>query len=655
MKRFAPSLASRVALTLCAAASLVWSPARLAAAEAAPSEADLIAILQSQATPAEKAITCKKLAVFGSKNAVPALAPLLADPELNAWARTSFEAIPGPEADAALREALAQLRGRQLVGVINSIGVRRDPQAVTGLAARLKGSDAEVIAAAAYALGRIGNDEAGRALAEALPGASPVVRSEIAEGCIIAASGFLATGDPAKALKLYDTVRAASVSPQRKLEATRGAILARKSDGIPLLLEQLRSPDKGPFALGLSTARELAGTDVTTALAAELPKLSEDRQAFLLLALADRHDPAGMPAIMKAARTGSKPSRVTALGILEHTGDKAGVPVLLAAATDTDAQIAQAGKLGLARLEGPGVETELLSNLTQATGTSRQVLLEVAGQRRLTAALPTVVAAARDQDAVTRRTAVESLGALGDERQVPDLVGLLQKTNDAQEREGIQKSLTGICGRSGMRCVPALMPLATHADSALRMIGLHLLATVGGPDALEAVTRAVSDRDDAVQDDAVGLLATWPNNWPDDVAVAQPLLELAKSGRKPAHQIQGVRGYLQFVEENTRLNHTEKVGKVKDLLGLIQRPEEQRLAIAALRSMPCVAALDLLTTLAANPAVSEEACLAILTVAPSKNLKDASKEQRQKALETVVTTSQNAGTKKKAEDALKAL
>src|SRR5512140_55138 len=60
-----------------------------------PTEASLIAVLQSDATPAEKAITCKRLAVFGSEAAVPALAPLLVNPELASWARIALEAIPG--------------------------------------------------------------------------------------------------------------------------------------------------------------------------------------------------------------------------------------------------------------------------------------------------------------------------------------------------------------------------------------------------------------------------------------------------------------------------------------------------------------------------------------------------------------------------------
>jgi hypothetical protein len=92
----------------------------------------LIGVLQSDAPPAEKAIACKQLAVYGDKEAVPALAPLLSDANLASWARIALEVIPGPAADEALRAAAGKLQGKLLVGVINSIGVRRDPKAVDG-------------------------------------------------------------------------------------------------------------------------------------------------------------------------------------------------------------------------------------------------------------------------------------------------------------------------------------------------------------------------------------------------------------------------------------------------------------------------------------------------------------------------------------------
>ncbi len=76
------------------------------------------------------------------------------------------------------------------------------------------------------------------------------VRSSAAYACSVAAENLLAQGDSAQAVRLYDTIRKADLPKQRILEATRGAILARGRRGIPLLLEQLRSPDVTLFDLG---------------------------------------------------------------------------------------------------------------------------------------------------------------------------------------------------------------------------------------------------------------------------------------------------------------------------------------------------------------------------------------------------------------------
>ena len=113
-------------------------------------------MLQSNAPPQDKAIVCKKLAICGNQEAVPALAALLADAKLAAWARIALEAIPDQAAGDALRNAAGKLQGRLLVGVINSIGVRRDAKAIDLLTQKVNDTETEVVAAAAVALGRIG-------------------------------------------------------------------------------------------------------------------------------------------------------------------------------------------------------------------------------------------------------------------------------------------------------------------------------------------------------------------------------------------------------------------------------------------------------------------------------------------------------------------
>jgi HEAT repeat protein len=644
----------------CQVAALVLfayaSPVRAADNQSSPAEKEsaLISLLKSDAPAAEKAITCKRLAIYGTKDAVPVLAPLLADPQLASWARIALEAIPDPAVDAAMRDAMGKLQGKLLVGVINSIAVRRDAKAVSGLVKKLKDADPEVASAAAVALGRIGGADAAKALGKSLPVAPAAVRAAVAEGCILCAERLLAQSKAADAVKLYDAVRAADVPRQKMLEATRGAILARKADGLPLLLEQLRSPDKALFGIGLRTARELPGRAVTEALAAELPRTSPDRQSYLLLALADRSDDAVLPAVVAAAGSGPQKLRLTAVGILDRLGNSASVSVLLGAAADSNADLAQAALAALARLPGSEVDAELLTRLPSTTGKARKVLIELAGQRHLDRALPAIVTGAEDPDAGVRAAAVQAIGILGDDKQVAGLAKLLQATQSPKERADLEMALLAITGRAGARAVPSLLPLAQNSDSAVRIIALRVLAAAGGPDALAAVKAAVEDKDEIVRDEAVRTLSTWPNNWPEDSGVAEPLLTLAKSSGKTSYQVLALRGYLQYVQGDKQLKDDEKVGKVTELLPLIKRPEEKRLAIAAVGAIPNAGVLELLATFAADPAVAEDACSAIVKLAGG-NLPGVSKEQRQKALEVAAEKATSSATRKKAGELLKAV
>jgi HEAT repeat protein len=67
-------------------------------------------------------------------------------------------------------------RSGRLVGVINSIAVRRDAQAVNALVEKLKDSDPDVASAAAVALGRIGGEQAAQTLEKSLAELPAVVR-----------------------------------------------------------------------------------------------------------------------------------------------------------------------------------------------------------------------------------------------------------------------------------------------------------------------------------------------------------------------------------------------------------------------------------------------------------------------------------------------
>jgi HEAT repeat protein len=617
-------------------------------------ESDLIRVLQSDAAKGDKAITCKRLAIYGSEQCVPAVAPLLADKELASWARIALEAIPGPAADTALRGAASELKGRLLIGVINSIGVRGDAKAVDILVNKLNDNDVDVASAAAVALGHIGGEKAAGALTKTLTNSQGEVRSAAAQGCILCAEQFMEQNKTADAVKLYDMVRRADVPVQRHLEAIRGAILARNSAGLELLIEQLQSEDKKRFGIGLRTARELGGRKVTEALAVEIGRLSPDRRPLLLLAVADRSDSAVLPIVQKTARNSSKDLRITAINILIRLGDVSCVPVLLEAATEDDAKLEQAATETLVRLPGKDVDADLLARLPKARGKLRQVLIELAGQRQISEARPVVASSLHDRDAGIRSAAVRTISIIGQEQQTADLVKLLENTKSSSERENIRKALLAISGRCGAKCIPHLKPLTESSDNELHIIGLRALAIIGGPEALSAVKSAIETAEPPTQDEAVRILSNWPYNWPEDSEAGQALLKLATSAKKMQHQVLGLRGYLQYIRGNKKLGNDRKVAKVKDVRSHIKRPEEKRQAIAVLGEAPSGSALELLTSLAEDPAVVEEAYSAMVRIG-SQDIRGISKDRRREVLQTVVEKSKNDGTKKRARKALRGI
>jgi HEAT repeat protein len=214
------------------AAALLAGAARSLAQTVPPNTPEqqqaLAAVLKSDAGLKEKVDACRGLAVIGTKDAVPVLAGLLGDKQLSHMARYALETIPDPSVDDALRDALGKLKGRPLVGVIGSVGVRRDAKAAGQLAGLLGDQDAEVVVVAARSLGRIATPEAAKALQDRLGKAPAEVRPAVADGCLACAEALLAQGKRDEAAAIYDLVAKADVPKHVRLAAIQGAIQARQ-------------------------------------------------------------------------------------------------------------------------------------------------------------------------------------------------------------------------------------------------------------------------------------------------------------------------------------------------------------------------------------------------------------------------------------------
>jgi hypothetical protein len=181
----------------------------------------LLAMLKDpNSTVFQKAISMKKLAYVGGKDCIAPMAALLSHPQLSCYARFGMEPNPDPAVDDALRAALPNLKGNQQIGVITSIGVRKDVKALDTLIKMIDSPDAGVAQAAAASVAMIGGLNASRALQAALGRTKPPVFPVVARATLLCAENLMASNRP-RAMELYGQLAATNMPRPVRLAALR--------------------------------------------------------------------------------------------------------------------------------------------------------------------------------------------------------------------------------------------------------------------------------------------------------------------------------------------------------------------------------------------------------------------------------------------------
>jgi len=184
-------------------------------------QARLLAILKDPgSTTFQKAIACKRLAQIGNKESIAPLAALLSDSRLGHYGRFGLEPNPDPAVDEALRAALPKLKGRLQMGVIHSIGVRKDAKAVDALGKLMYDQDVEIAQAASASLGTIGGPQAARLLRDGLNRTKIPVLPVVARATLVCADGLM-KANRAQALELYTTLSGPTMPKVVRLAAYR--------------------------------------------------------------------------------------------------------------------------------------------------------------------------------------------------------------------------------------------------------------------------------------------------------------------------------------------------------------------------------------------------------------------------------------------------
>jgi HEAT repeat protein len=568
---------------------------------------DRLARLLASGTDDCKRFVCRQLWMAASARSVPALAKLLADEKLSDAARYALERLADPAAAAALRDALSKTKGRTLVGVVNSLGHRRDRDAVGLLLPVLGSEDQAVVAAAAWSLGRIGGADAAKALLSARAASAGKARRILDDACLLCADTLVADGEKADAAAVYRQMYAADEPRRIRIAALRGLMIAQPDKAGSLALEAMKGPDPQISGVAGALLRKLPGEAITKALAAGLPALDHDGQIKMLSVLAHRADVGARAAVLAATNNKDQHVRLAAVTALGRVGTAEDVPLLTGIACKGAGPLRDAARGSLIGLRRAGVEAALTALLRKSPPPIKAELIRLLAARWAAGAVPQVLALASDSDAAVRAAALATLGKLAGERELPALLGLLVDATTDADRAAAAGAIASVAGRAKDKPACAAVVLNSWKgakQTPARCALLGLLPRVPAPSALAAVRGALGDADAPVRAAAARALADWPT-----AAALDDLLKLAATG-SDTHKVLAVRGCVRLLSLPADRSPGATAALYAKLMKLAKRPQEKRLVLAGLATVGHVDALRLIEALLSDAALAAEAQVA---------------------------------------------
>ncbi len=463
------------------------------------------------------------------------------------------------------------MTGNELLGVINSLGVRRSSSACEPLAKLVAGADSKVATAAILALGKIGNPQSEPVLLAALNTDQLERRSAAAEACVRLAEAYTKREQTSEAVRVCRAVRSSQAAANWKASAARAEIVADPEHRLERLVELLQADDSALFEMGLVTAREIQDANVTAALMELLPKLAADKQTQILHVLRDRADQQALPAVSELVQSASPQVQVAALEALGTLGNTTCLTQLVELhESSSEPTVRSAAWEALRALPGAEVNSALAELARTAEGQRLGSLIELVGERQMSA-VSLLQSATHSEDQAIRGAAWLALGRTVEPKDLQLLIEAFLAPAHAEDRASIAAGLrkaavrmpdSTITVRELANAIP-ISPPPTKTEL------IHIIADVEGAEALAVVSAAARGDEPALKETASAVLGKWRS-----LDAASILLEIAKTESANKYRVRALRGYIRIARQFD-MTPADRVRMCEQALDAANRDEER--------------------------------------------------------------------------------
>lgn len=574
-------------------------------------EKRLVDVLKADgASAAAKTFAGNQLYRLCDEDTIPAFRDLLRRSDTWDIARKGLEDINHPKAQQALLEALDEAKDKKAIGIMETLGNRRDPSAVNALRRWAKAGNIPETEAALTALSKIPGPEAMEALDWCRVNLTRQMRPAATEAYLQCGWTSMEHGHKDTAIEIFDVLLIDFEPVEIKAEALRGMIRTLGEEAVPTIIEGLTSGIPELEAVAAEEANSVPGREATEAFLKAYPDLTPENQAILLHAFGARGDEAAIDTVLLAARSRIPVVRKAALESLVAFNHPDGLEALLKAAGSGTPEEQAIAREGLESLDHPRVNDELLIASLSADNAVRSEAVKTIAARNVKEGIPSLLRIAKRDVKPLRLEALKALGSVATAEELDVMVEMMLDDWGDADRAAIGEAIIRVAQRAEpgkQRTAPIAQALAkssTPADARITLVSI--LKAVKDDASLDALETVARKSDPAVQRAALEVLGHWPDAQPMDT-----LERVARSDDDPAMRALAMEGLLHHLETSAasrapgeQLKYYERAAKAAE------SPEHKRRIIEAVSGINHPDSAEVLETFLDDAQVGQEAARA---------------------------------------------
>jgi type 1 glutamine amidotransferase/HEAT repeat protein len=598
-------------------------------------EKHFISFLKTDATLDGKYHICRKLAQIGTEESVPVLQEMLTNEETSEMARYALEEIPSPAADQALRKALNNTTGKTRIGIINSIGRRRDENAVDDLKNSINDSDTTTAVAAVAALAQIGTPQAAEALEQELDTSNTDLKAWILDSYLKCAYAIADKGKNEQAFVMFEKLYQPQQTTTVRIASLRGMAQTSPKKANQTIIEAAKSDDLTIQTAAIQIIRENPDIKDVKPLISMFDDLAPQQKIQVLSAMADRSETAMLDKALEAAESSEESLRIAAYQAISKIGNTSTVSTLAKAAASTTGYERNAARQSLYDMKDKKTDKEIIKQIPKADSKIKAELIRSVAQRKIKNSTEILLKSAKDSDRNVRIESYRALQNVAGPRQFPELLDLIMDIENTSE---LKEALRAISSASRAEPEKSIDLVLTKLDSAQqadkRAVLLQILGNIEHEKSLTVLKSSLNDKEDEVKAAAIRALSDWPNDQP-----LNELMNIAENSENQIHRALAFRGAVRLIGLNEDRPAQKAAELYKKALELASNNDEKKMILSALSRAPSLEALQLAGQYLKNPDTKEEAAVAVVRI--SMEIAEENPQRVAEYLRTVLDVSDN--------------